>query len=153
MEVEFIVPGYAMGKQRPRFVRRGKYVSTYTPQKTHSYQEKVQQSYLEVTGGRMLDGAIKAEICAIYETPKSYSKKKAQKAKEDGYMKKPDADNIAKSILDGLNEVAFSDDAHVDDLHVWKMYGDEEKCMVRLSDNKHAVSPLIFFNDQGGIIE
>lgn len=36
---------------------------------------------------------------------------------------KPDADNIAKSILDSLNNIAFTDDSHVIELSVRKLYG------------------------------
>lgn len=154
MEVEFIVPGYTMGKQRPRFVRRGKFVSTYTPQKTHDYQDIVRKCYNEIAKGKLLEGSVKAEICSIYEPPKSVSKKVREKmlSGEIPYIKKPDADNIAKSILDGLNEIAFKDDSMVDELIVKKMYGKTAMSMVKLSDNKHVIKP-IFFIDEGGKIK
>ena len=149
MIVEFIVPGYTMGKQRPRFVRRGRFVSTYTPQATYDYQNIVRKCYNEVAKGKLLEGAIKAEICTIYEPPKSVSKKQRQKmlSGEIPYIKKPDSDNIAKSILDGLNKVAFKDDSAVNELHIQKMYGDVAMSQVRLTDNKHVIKPLFFISD------
>lgn len=147
MIVKFEVPGPAIGKQRPRFVRRGSYVSTYTPKRTMNYQEKVIKAYNNTSKGKKLSGSIKAEICAVYEPPKSISKKKRQDM-IDGkipYTKKPDSDNIGKSILDGLNEVAYDDDSSIDELHVYKTYGEESKCYVKLSDDKHVVSPFIFY--------
>ena len=159
MIVEFEIPGYTLGKQRPRFVRRGKFVSTYTPQKTHDYQDSVREAYNKVAKGKLLEGAIKAEICSIYEPPKSVSKKVRQKmiSGEIPYLKKPDSDNIAKSILDGLNEIAYKDDSSIDELIVRKMYGEKAMSQVRLSDNKHVVKPLFFMPlifediDNGGI--
>ena len=148
MIVKFEVPGPAIGKQRPRFVRRGSDVSTYTPQRTMDYQKKVIKAYNEVAKGKKLSGSIKADICAVYEPPKSVSKKKRQEMIEGEipYTKKPDIDNIAKSVLDGLNKIAYEDDSSVDEIHVYKTYGEEAKCYVKLSDNKHAISPFIFYN-------
>ena len=147
MIIKFEVPGPAIGKQRPRFTRRRFGVATYTPQRTMDYQKKVVNAYKEVSEGRKLSGSIKADICAVFEPPKSASKKNRQ-GMLDGeipYTKKPDIDNIAKSVLDGLNDIAYDDDSAVDEIHVYKTYGEEAKCYVRLSDNKHAISPFIFY--------
>lgn len=150
MIIEFIIPGFTKGKERPRFVRRGNFVSTYTPQATHNYQNIVKNCYLEASGGRLLDGAVKAEIYTIYEPPKSISKKKREKmlSGEIPYTKKPDNDNIAKSILDGLNGVAFKDDSTVNDLRVQKTYGENAMCLVRLSDNKNVMKPIFFIDKE-----
>jgi Holliday junction resolvase RusA-like endonuclease len=145
MDIEFIVPGAAMGKQRPRFVRRGRFVSTYTPQETKNYQKQVLIAYNKVARGKKLFGPIKADVCAIYEPPKSVSKKTREKmlSGEIPYTKKPDVDNILKSVCDALNEVSYDDDAQINDARVTKMYGEKAMCQVKLSDSKHAVSPFI----------
>jgi Holliday junction resolvase RusA-like endonuclease len=145
MDIEFIVPGAAMGKQRPRFVRRGKFVSTYTPQETKNYQKQVLISYNKVARGKKLFGSIKADVCAIYEPPKSVSKKTKEKMLngEIPYTKKPDVDNILKSVCDALNEVSYDDDAQIDKATISKVYGEKAMCQVRLSDSKHAVKPFI----------
>ena len=36
--------------------------------------------------------------------------------------KKPDVDNVVKSIFDGLNKVAFKDDTQIVELHCSKRY-------------------------------
>ena len=148
MDIEFIVPGEAIGKERPRFVRRGKFVATYTPQKTKDYQKEVLIAYNKVARGKKLYGSIKAEVCAIYEPPKSVSKKTREKmiSGEIPYTKKPDVDNILKSVCDALNEVTYDDDAQINDARVTKMYGDKSMCQIRLSDSKHAVKPFIKIN-------
>ena len=38
--------------------------------------------------------------------------------------KKPDVDNITKSILDSLNGIAYKDDSQVTGLEVMKEYGE-----------------------------
>ena len=37
----YTVYGEPVGKGRPRFARRGNFVSTYTPQKTKSYEDEI----------------------------------------------------------------------------------------------------------------
>ena len=48
--------------------------------------------------------------------------------------KKPDADNIAKAILDALNGLAFYDDAQVVYLQVSKRYSNEPRAVVFIDD-------------------
>ena len=79
--------------------------------------------------GRYLEGSIKALIIAYYKIPKSYSKKRVQ-AIRDGLekpTKKPDADNIAKIILDSLNGIAYKDDSQIVELRVIKRYTEDKE--------------------------
>jgi len=39
--IAFVIPGTPVGKGRPKFARRGNFVSTYTPEKTASYENLV----------------------------------------------------------------------------------------------------------------
>ena len=41
--------------------------------------------------------------------------------------KKPDADNIAKIILDSLNGVAYKDDSQIVDIRIIKKYTEDEE--------------------------
>lgn len=122
--MEFTVIGKIQPKQRPRFVRRGSFIQTYTPQATLDYQKLVADSYLENYGNlKLLTGALKVEINAFFNVPKSYSKKKkAELYGKPNTQHNGDIDNVAKSILDGLNGVAWDDDTIVYDLHITKWY-------------------------------
>lgn len=51
-------------------------------------------------------------------------------------QKKPDCDNIAKTILDALNGLAYDDDAQVVYLSVYKLYSRVDRVTVRLSEAK-----------------
>ena len=56
--------------------------------------------------------------------PRSHSKKR-QEACLNGSerpIKKPDIDNLAKSVLDGLNGVVWHDDSQIVSLHLTKVY-------------------------------
>lgn len=136
MTFTFEIVGEPQGKGRPRFSTRGGFVKTYTPEKTASYENFVKICYLNKYKGQKLDGEIIAEIIAYFPIPKSFSKKKRSEAIEGKIMptKKPDTDNIAKTILDSLNGIAFEDDKQVVALLVKKLYGEEAKVVVSLKN-------------------
>lgn len=136
MTFTFEIVGEPQGKGRPRFSTRGGFVKTYTPEKTASYENFVKLCYLNKYKGQKLDGDIIAEITAYFSIPKSFSKKKRSEAIEGKIMptKKPDTDNIAKTILDSLNGIAFEDDKQVVALLVKKLYGEEAKVVVSLKN-------------------
>jgi len=135
----FSVPGKPFGKQRPRVVTRGGFARAYTPKETVEYENKVRSSYKQsVERDYKLSGPISAQIEAIFEVPKSVSKKEKERLlSEEDYTKKPDCDNIAKSILDALNEISYEDDSQVCELYVRKKYGIEAKTNVYLEEIKH----------------
>ena len=131
-----VVEGKIKGKQRPRFNSRTG--SAYTPKETISYENWVRFCYKE-QGGKHLTGAIRARITAYYKIPKSYTKKRVQAIKEglEYPQKKPDADNIAKIILDSLNKIAYEDDSQIIELTVLKRYTEDvERVELELEEVK-----------------
>lgn len=137
MTVEFVVPGKPEGKGRPRFAARGKFVQTYTPDKTVVYENWVRECWRAAHAPK-LNGEIWAFITAYFPVPKSATKK-AKAAMLDGsvsYGKKPDADNLAKCILDALNSLAYDDDSQITLLHVEKVYSEEPRVKVRLVEHE-----------------
>ena len=54
--------------------------------------------------------------------------------------KKPDTDNVAKSILDACNKIAYDDDSHVVELFVEKWYSDEPRVVVELIGERKKVT-------------
>lgn len=117
-EIKFTVPGTPVGKGRPRVTMHG----TYTPKKTAQY-ERLVKSCWKTQSGQSFSGGIplEAEILAWFPIPKSTSKKKAAEMEGRYHIKRPDADNIAKAILDSLNECAYPDDSAVQ-ISVKKLY-------------------------------
>ena len=116
--MRFVVEGKPVGKGRPRLAR----YAVYTPNKTVNYEYLVKFSYLQITNKKIEDGSIKIEIWAYFEPNKSESQKRQKELIGKPYCKKPDIDNIAKSILDGLNGIAYRDDNQITELYVHKLY-------------------------------
>lgn len=91
MRVNFTIEGTPVGKARPRVTR----TVTYTPAKTAHYEDLVRYSALHM----------KVEVVAFFEVPKSYSRDKKTDCLAGWELptKKPDADNIGKIVMDGMN--------------------------------------------------
>lgn len=135
MEVKFTVLGTPTAKGRPRMTRQG---HTYTPQKTAMYENLVRLEYQRQCGSFQFsrDASLDVRMIAYYPIPKSVSKKKRQMMAEHRIrpMKRPDVDNVCKSILDSLNQIAYHDDAQVVDCQIRKFYGDTPKVTVTIEE-------------------
>ena len=120
--ISFVVDG-VVGKQRPRMGRG----VVYTPSKTVKYEKRVRElakRAMETAHAEPSDGPIKIDITAVFSVPKSYTGAKRMKAisNETKPTKKPDIDNIVKSVLDGMNGVVYGDDKQVTELVAHKTY-------------------------------
>lgn len=137
--MKFSVKIKPKGKDRPRFVRRGNFVQTYTTKATKDYEETIKKAFLEQCKGQYdkeYDRAIKVEIWAFFEPPRSYSKKKKIELIDTPHLKKPDGDNVAKLVLDSLNEIAWKDDSQVNELIIHKYYDEEDMIIVEIEYEK-----------------
>lgn len=126
--IEFMIKGKPQGKGRPRFRRIGKYVSTYNPKSTSDYEKLVIKSFQEQVKSDMSKwtGKVRIDIQAMFLPPKSLSKKQREYLDGHPHLKKPDADNISKIILDSLNGIAYKDDSQIYELTVSKYYWNDE---------------------------
>ena len=133
MIYEFEVEGAVVGKERPRVnLSTG---TVYTPNKTKDYEYLVQQSFrLKYPSVKMIEDRVFVEIVAYMKIPKSTSKKQREEMLNNTISptKKPDVDNIAKSILDATNKFVLKDDNQVSKITVEKRYGEVEKAVIRI---------------------
>jgi len=137
-DVSFTIPGKPFGKQRPRVVNRGGFAKAYTPKETVNYENLVKISYNIATGNSKLEGPVEASITAYFPIAKSVSKKKREILSQETIpaLIKPDTDNIAKIILDPLNNIAYNDDSQVYKLNVEKYYSENPRVEVNLRSYK-----------------
>ena len=127
MNATFTIPGKPFAKQRPRFSRRSG--RTCTPSETVSFERIVGQIAVEHFP-QPITGPVRLTIWATFEPPVSWSKKKTAAHLHRPHTQKPDLDNIAKAICDGLNRIAFADDGQVYELTVRKVWGLAAKTVV-----------------------
>ena len=122
----YMVEGNPVGKGRPKFARRGNFVSTYTPNKTRDYETIIKEAAQKAMGtAEVLETPVTVAIYITVPIPSSYSKKRTQACLNglERPIKKPDIDNIAKCFLDAMNEIVYKDDTQVLTLHITKVYG------------------------------
>ena len=137
--ITLVIEGTAVPKQRPRMSGR----VAYTPKKTRDYEERVRQAFRSSYRGQVpafYKGVpVKACIEIVQSIPKSWSNTKTIKAERGEIApvsRNGDIDNIAKSILDALNTLAYEDDAQVTTLIISKRYGADPYAAVRIEEDK-----------------
>lgn len=132
--IELIGPPVAKG--RPRAVRRGAGIGTFTPKKTEEYEANLRHEAKVAMAGRTpAAGALKVVITAYVPIPTSLSKgKRAQAiAGELRPTKKPDLDNYEKTI-DALNGVVFVDDSQVVEKASAKFYSERPRLVIVVTE-------------------
>ena len=140
-KIEFFVPGAPVGKGRPRAARRGAGVVMFTPEKTAGYEGLVTATAAAALAGdalarQLLDGPLEAVLEMRFPAPASWSKAKRARALAgaEWHTSKPDADNVAKAILDACNGVVFRDDAQVVVLIATKAFSEEPGVRVEIRE-------------------
>ena len=123
-EMNFMVEGKPVGKGRPKFARRGKFVSTYTPTKTRTYEDTIKVAARQAMTVEPLETPVTVFVYISVPIPASYSKKRKEAclAGFEKPMKKPDIDNVSKCFLDAMNGIVYVDDVQVISLHMTKVY-------------------------------
>lgn len=140
--VEFSVYGEPKSKERPRTVTKAdrygrEKAHTYTPSKTKFYEQSVGLVYKSHYGTKKFgDGVpLRAEIDFYLEIPKRTAK--GTKAKMLEKLVRPtkgkDVDNLEKSVLDGLNKIAYKDDSQIVELIGRKFYSDKPRVDIRIT--------------------
>lgn len=96
--VMLTVAGEPKSKARPRFTTRGGKVVAYTPKDTTTAEARYKTAYLEQTR------RINTDSLGAYIVHADFY---------NGTYQRRDVDNMLKAVLDGLNKVAWDDDAQV----------------------------------------
>ena len=120
-------------KQRPRF-SKGK---AYTPQQTRQYEQSIKVlSAHHFTD--LMEGALKLELNFYFKRPK--------KPKTAFKESKPDLTNLIKAVEDGLEGVAYANDAKIVEINAVKKYaspGDVPHVLVCLTKLDKADETLL----------
>jgi Holliday junction resolvase RusA-like endonuclease len=129
----FTIYGEPVPKGRPRFSTRGKFPVAYTPEKTKNYESDVGMMAKAAMGAsEPLEGALEAFIYVTFAVPASYSKKRTEAcfSGQEKHTKKPDLDNVIKSVIDGMDKIVFENDSQFTSIHATKVYGEVAKVEV-----------------------
>jgi Holliday junction resolvase RusA-like endonuclease len=130
--VSFSVAGQPVPQPRPRVSTAGGFARAYVPKDhpVHAYRQSLAAA-ARGAGLTTTGEPLNVVIDAIFERPKSHTNKSGVKA-DAPRLPRPDVDNIAKAVLDALQDV-MGDDSLVGRLVVEKSYGQEARTTVRIS--------------------
>lgn len=128
----FRVFGKPVGKGRPRFRRVGNFVQTYTPKNTQEWEREIGEQ-VGIILARLrskgaldgidlpLSGRVMLNLRFNLRKPKSAPKKLRFQ------MKKPDLDNLDKSLIDALSSIQLlKDDNIVTDISTCKRFATDD---------------------------
>lgn len=137
--ISFYVEGVE-GQRRPRARKVGRAVQLYKPRSDRDREAAIAEAYVAACK-KARSGPIPTAPAGTPVRVSIATRRDVMSAfrKRDGNFQPdtstPDADNIAKSVLDALNGLAWADDAQVHELHIYKLdreRGAEPKTLVNI---------------------
>ncbi|NBD96289.1 MAG: RusA family crossover junction endodeoxyribonuclease [Gammaproteobacteria bacterium] len=131
----FTIEGQPVAKLRHRHdPRSGR---TYTPAKTERWETRAKrQMRLERGLVAPIEGPVIVEVIAFFIIPKSWPKRKREKAEAGllAHIQKPDEDNVGKAAKDALNGVVLKDDCFIVDSIVRKRYAPNPRVEITIKE-------------------
>lgn len=134
--IRLTIPGEPVAQGRPRFSRRGKYVSTYDPPKSRGYKEYIKQIARQELHIEPLTGSIRINV-KVYRGIQKSGSKLTRRKKQDGIIRptvKPDTDNYYKAVSDALTGILWKDDNQIVEIHVGKWYSDQPRVEIEVEE-------------------
>ena len=115
----FVVPTVPVAMARPRVAVRGGRAHAYMPAKTQQAAWEIRQSAIAALGDDPpFAGPVALRVTAYVPVPKSLPKRLHGIARP---TKRPDLDNLLKTVLDGCSPL-WGDDSQVVDLRGTKVF-------------------------------
>ena len=130
--------GDPVAKGRARSTRPGRH---YTPSKTRNWETSAKYIAQQQMRGRLLlKGAVLIDIHMVFMPSKSWPQWKQDYALRGfiAHTKKPDADNVQKSVKDALNQIVYQDDAQITDGEFKKTFGQSSMVIVKVTELPYA---------------
>jgi Holliday junction resolvase RusA-like endonuclease len=147
--IQFFIPGTPKGQPRPKAFSRGGHAGVYDPGSANEWKQNVRDAAKKVNAKVAHQTPVRVHMEFQIARPKGHY----GTGKKSGTLKslapiwhtgKPDADNLAKAVMDALNDCGFwPDDSIVCDLQVLKRYTDtrESGCLIQVSAISDARTP------------
>lgn len=130
--INLLIPGNPLAKKRPRFARRGKFVTTYSDQETEEgkfYMQAMDQLREKIQ--KPIEGPLILTCVYSFKRPQNHQgtgkNKNTLKPTAPGtynHTVKPDCDNLQKFTMDCLNGLLFVDDKQITTVVAIKKWSD-----------------------------
>jgi Holliday junction resolvase RusA-like endonuclease len=122
--LEVFVAGKPKGQPRPKAFSRGNHAGVYDPGTAEEWKGIVRQEVKARWDGQPWEGPVSLTLQFSMPRPKDHFNRKGLKATAPNHhVGRPDADNLAKAIMDALTNLGiWKDDSQVAVLRVSKSY-------------------------------
>jgi len=126
--IKFFVTGEPIAQPRQRHAYRNGIVMSYIPQDhpIWAFKQAVQLMAKLAYNGKPLEGPLRVSLLFLMPRPGRLIWK-TRPMPRVWQPAKPDADNMAKAVMDSLNKHLWADDAQIVDLHAVKMYASSDE--------------------------
>lgn len=137
MQIEVLIPGEPCAQGRPRFARRGKFVTAYDPPKSRNWKTDARECMLRAIpdASRLPFVAgvpVSVTVISVFTRPAGSYSKRSPKGRELKATR-PDVENVVKAVMDAATGVLWHDDSQVCHLVATKEIGAQDEApFVRL---------------------
>lgn len=134
--IEFTVLGEPVSQGRPRATTINGRARMYDPDKSRDYKNYLRLVASEYAPKTPLEGPLIVRMDVYRPIPKSFSKKKMDKA-EAGEIRpitKPDGSNYLKGIEDALNGLIWKDDSQIIEATIGKWYSQKPRIKIQIQE-------------------
>ena len=121
-----VIPGVPVPQGRPKFARRGNFVTTYDPDKSRKWKAHVKE-HAEGQVTELFASEIPLHISAMFYMP---GPKSVSVAKRPFHTVKPDVDNLVKGLTDALTGICWVDDAQIVEIRACKEYSENPQTVL-----------------------
>lgn len=128
--VTIVIPGVPVPQGRPKFARRGNFVTTYDPDKSRKWKEHVKE-HAEPQVTELFDKSIPLSITAVFYMPRPAS---VSATKRPFHIVKPDVDNLVKGLTDALTGICWVDDAQIVEIRACKEYSETPQTVLMVEE-------------------
>lgn len=120
--IEFHVPAIPISQPRPRHFKG---ITVSAPQKhpVNAFKASVALALREKYDGAPLGGPISLAVLFVMPRPQNMMWK-TKPMRREPHTKKPDVDNLLKSVVDAMNKLAWRDDSQISFCFASKMIAD-----------------------------
>ncbi len=151
-EINITIPGVPIAQHRPRFARRGKFVTAYSDQQTEAGKFLLlAQSQIP----EKIPAGVPISLSCLFYFPIPASTTKRRIAQIDGgddaHIKKPDVSNLVKFVEDCLNGIAWHDDSQIYQVKARKIYSHDPRTSLYISWDFRSVNNRQGGEGQGGV--
>lgn len=122
-DLSFSVGITPVSKGRARVTRSG---HAFTPKTTRTAESLIAQAYMDAEAPRRHPGPVVVLVSAAFPVPASWPKWKREQALRGEWPCTcvKDVDNLAKTVTDALNDLAYTDDRQIIELRARKHYAE-----------------------------